>query len=198
MDPAWRQGSTRHGQKLPLPHSLTLFNLTKIPENSKLLFIFFGLLFTHCSPQFCNIQLVVTVLSHRCNSRTDLGEAKVESRAPSKTRPHQAALLLDTLHSQPGSQPHQCVGGNTVQLATEVSMHAPIHHKEWLERNGTRTSQPVKPSPNPDDAGPIVHRFMGLPVAASCNTARDQTWICSDASSTVTQFLRPLRHSGGP
>ena len=62
-------------------------------------------------PQFCVIQLVVvTVLSHRCKSRADSGEAKVESHVPI----HQAALLLDT------SQPHQCVGGNTVHL---VSVH---------------------------------------------------------------------------
>ena len=54
--------------------------------------------------QFLDIQLVVTVLSHRCNTRTDWGEAKVESHA----------TLL-----------HQCDGGNTVQLATEVSVHRP-------------------------------------------------------------------------
>jgi hypothetical protein len=57
-------------------------------------FFFWGVLFTPYI--FCDIQLVVTVLSHRCNSRTDLGEAKVESHASSETRPRQAALL-DTL-----------------------------------------------------------------------------------------------------
>ena len=129
--------------------------------------------------------LLITVLSHCCNFRADSGEAKVESHASSEMRPHQATLLLDTLLAYPGSQPYQCVGGNTVQLATEVSVHAPGHHKESLERNGTRTSQPTKPSPNPDDAGPIVHCLMGLPVAAGCDTARDQTQICSDASSTA-------------
>ena len=36
-------------------------------------------------------------------------------------------------------------------------------HTESLERNGTRTSWPAKPSPNPDDAGPIAHHLMGLP-----------------------------------
>uniref|UniRef100_A0A673ZPL9 phosphatidylinositol-3,4,5-trisphosphate 5-phosphatase n=1 Tax=Salmo trutta TaxID=8032 RepID=A0A673ZPL9_SALTR len=36
--------------------------------------------FTPFSPQFRGIQLVVTVLSRRCNSRTDSGVAKVESR----------------------------------------------------------------------------------------------------------------------
>ena len=37
---------------------------------------------------------------------------------------------------------------------------------------------------------------MGLPITSGCDTARDRTWICSDASSTVMQCLRPLRHSG--
>ena len=67
--------------------------------------------------------LVVTILSHRYNSRTGSGETKVESHASSETQPNQAALLLNTVPIQPGSQPHQCVGGNTVHLATLVSVH---------------------------------------------------------------------------
>ena len=42
-------------------------------------------------------KLVVIVWSNRCNSRTDSGEAKVESRASSETQPNQASLLLDTM-----------------------------------------------------------------------------------------------------
>uniref|UniRef100_A0A673XUI6 Transposase Tc1-like domain-containing protein n=1 Tax=Salmo trutta TaxID=8032 RepID=A0A673XUI6_SALTR len=49
-----------------------------------------------------------------------------------------------------------------------------------------------------DDAGPIVHRPMGLPVTAGYDTAWDQTQVCRDASSTVMQCLRSLRHSEGP
>ena len=64
--------------------------------------------------------------------------------------------------------------------------------------NGTRTSRPAKPSPNPDEAGPIMRRLMGLPVVAFCDTARDQTRVCSDSSSTAMQCLRQLRHLGGP
>ena len=60
-------------------------------------FYLFIATFTHFSPQFHDIQLVVTVLSHRCNSHMDSGEAKVESRASSETQPNQAALLLDTM-----------------------------------------------------------------------------------------------------
>ena len=50
-------------------------------------------LFTH----FRVIQLVVTALSYRCSSRTDSGEAKVESRASSETEPSQVTLLLNTM-----------------------------------------------------------------------------------------------------
>ena len=68
--------------------------------------------------------------------------------------------------------------------------------QESLVRDGTRTSLPTKPSPNPDNAGQIVHCLMGLPVVASCHTARDRTRICSDTPSTAVP--RPLCHSGGP
>ena len=66
-----------------------------------------------------------------------------------------------------------------------------------LECEGTRTTQQATPSPNLDEAGPIVLRLMGLLVAANCDTAQYWTRICSDASSTVMQCLRPLCLSGG-
>ena len=40
--------------------------------------------------------------------------------------------------------------------------------------------------------------LMGLPVTASCDTAWARTQVCSGASGTVMQCLRPLHHSGGP
>uniref|UniRef100_A0A4W5NP36 Arrestin, beta 2a n=1 Tax=Hucho hucho TaxID=62062 RepID=A0A4W5NP36_9TELE len=43
------------------------------------------------------------------------------------------------------------------------------------------------PRPNPDDAGPMVRRPMGLPI---------RTRDCSNASCTEMQCLRPLHHSG--
>ena len=79
---------------------------------------------TPFSPQFRGVQLLVaTTLSNRYNSRTGSGETKLESHASSDTQPNQAALLLITARIQPGSQPHQSVGGNTVHLATLVSTH---------------------------------------------------------------------------
>ena len=50
--------------------------------------------------------------------------------------------------------------------------------------------------PNPDDAGPIIHRRMGILITARCDTAWSQTRDCSDTSCTEMQCLRPLRHSG--
>ena len=67
-------------------------------------------------------RLIVTVLSYRCNSHKDSGEAKVESRA------------------SPETKPHQCVGGNTVHLAPVLACTAPGPPQESLVHNGTRTS----------------------------------------------------------
>jgi hypothetical protein len=73
-------------------------------------------------------------------------------------------------------------------------MLAPSPPQESLVCDGTRTSLPAIPSPNPDDAGPIVCRPMGLPVTAA--TEPGQTRISSGTASTVMQGLRPLRPLG--
>ena len=52
------------------------------------------------------------------------------------------------------------------------------------------------PGQTPDDTGRIVHHTMGLAIMAGCDTAWKRTSVCSDASSTEIQSLRPLRHSG--
>ena len=103
---------------------LMLSGQKEVQTVSDTFFLFFYI-FTPFSPQFRGIQLflVATILSHRYSSRTGSGETKVESHASSDTQPNQAPLLLNTVRIQPGSQPHQCVGGNTVHLATLVSAH---------------------------------------------------------------------------
>ena len=69
---------------------LATLKIYQVRENMLLFYPLF-------SPQFRGIQLlVVTVLSHRYNSRTDAGEVKIESHASSETQPNQAALLLNT------------------------------------------------------------------------------------------------------
>ena len=55
---------------------------------------------------------------------------------------------------------------------------------------------PAKPSPKPDDTGPILRRPMGLPITAGCDTAWDWTRVCSEASSTEMQCFRTLLHLG--
>ena len=51
-------------------------------------------------------------------------------------------------------------------------------------------SQVKPPEPNPSlTAG---RRPTGLPITAGCDTARDRTQVCSDASSTVLQTAAPL------
>jgi hypothetical protein len=80
-------------------------------------------------------------------------------------------------------------GENTVQLTTEVSLQVPIPPQ------GVSRVQWAKWSPpNPDNTGSIVHHSMGLPVTTGCDTAWDQTLVCSNTSSTVMQCLRSLRH----
>jgi hypothetical protein len=56
-----------------------------------------------------------------------------------------------------------------------VSVHCPGPPQESLVHDETRISLLAKPSPNPDDAGPIVRLPMGLLVTAGCGRAWTQT-----------------------
>ena len=148
--------------------------------------------------QFRGIQLlVVTVLSHRYNSRTDFGEAKVESHASSETQPNQAALLLNTLRIQPGSQPHQCVGGNTVHLATWSLCTARGPLQKSLVRDEIRISLPAKPSLTRTTLG----QLCAAPWAARARPAAIEPGLeprlSGGTASIAMQFLSPLCHPGG-
>ena len=108
---------------MPVTSVFAAFLKSRHNSSQDHLFIYF-LFYTFFSPiSWYPIVVVATILSHRYNSRTGLGETKVESHASSDTQHNQAALLLNTVRIQPGSQPHQCAGGNTVHLATLVSAH---------------------------------------------------------------------------
>jgi hypothetical protein len=63
----------------------------------------------------------------------------------------------------------------------ESDCRLPARHKESLEGDEPSKAPSVKPSPNPDNSGPIVRRPMGVPIMAICNTAWDRTRVCSDA-----------------
>ena len=148
-----------------MPHKYVFMHLFLYHFSVSKAYIFF----TPFSPQFRGIQLlVVTILSHRYNSHTGSGETKVKSHASSEIQPHQAALLLNTASFQPGSQPHQCVGGNTVHLATLVSVHCT---RPATGVTGATTGQAL---PNPDNARLIVHRPTDLPVADGCDRAESR------------------------
>ena len=116
-----------------------------LPTISVLLYSDISYFFTPFSPQFRGIQLflVATILSHRYNSRTGLGETKVESHASSDTRPNQAALLLNTARFQPGSQPSE---ETPCTWQPWLARTAPGMPQESLVRDETRISLPANPS----------------------------------------------------
>ena len=181
-------------------HILYLCTLYSTRSSRYISFLFFYLsLYQFFSPQFRGIQLVVvTVLSHRCNSRTDSGEAKVESHASSETQPDLAALLLDTTHIQPGSQPHQCVGGNTVHLATWSACTAPSPPQELLVCDETRISLLAKPSLTRTTLGQLcVAPRTSRSWPAATEPGREPR-VSGGTASAAMQCLRPLWHPGGP
>ncbi|XP_071187506.1 uncharacterized protein [Salvelinus alpinus] len=73
------------------------------------------------------------------------GLGRDEGREPCVLR-NTTQLLLNTARIQPGSQPHHCVRGNTVHLATWSACTAPGPPQESLVRDETRISLPAKPS----------------------------------------------------
>ena len=97
-------------------------------------------------------------------------EAKVESHVSSNpTRPH---CFLTQCPLNPEASHTNVLAETLCTLATVSSFTAP---QEPLERDGMKTSLPAKPSPNPDDAGPIVRHPTGIPVAAGWDRAWTQT-----------------------
>ena len=87
----------------------------------------------------------------------------------------------------------QCVGGNTVQLATEVSVHAPGPPQGVARVRWDKDILASQTFPNPDDAGPNESPGLGrLRHSLGSNS------VCSDASSATMKCLRSLRHLGGP
>ena len=151
------------------------------------------------SPQVHGIQLfVVCILSHRYTSLTDSGETKVESHASSETQPNQAALLLNTACIKPGSQPHQCVAGNTVHLATWLACIAPGPPHESLVRDETRKSLPAKPSLTRTTLGQLcVAPWTSRSQPAATEPGLEHR-VSGGTASTEMQCLRHLRHLGGP
>jgi hypothetical protein len=85
-----------------------------------------------------------------------------------------------------------------VHLATWLARTVPGLPQESLVRDETRISLPGQALPNPDDARPIVHRPMDLPVAAAVTEPGREPRVSGGTASTAMQCRRPLRHPGGP
>ena len=122
-------------------------------------------------------------------------EPCIESHASSETQPNQATLLLNTARLQPGSQPHQCVGGNTVHLVTWLACTAPGPPQELLVRDETRISLPAKPSLTRTTLG----QLCVAPWTSRSRSAATEPGLEPRVSGgTAMQCPRPLRHPGGP
>ena len=136
--------------------------------------------------------LVVTILSHCYNSRTGSGETKVESHAcvlRNTTQPQP-----NTARIQPGSQPHQCVGGNTVYLATWLACIAPGLP---LVRDETRRSLPAKPSITRTTLGQLCVAPWTSRSQPAATEPGLKPRVSGGTASAAMQCLRPLRHPGG-
>ena len=110
---------------------------------------------------------------------------QVESHASSDTQPNQAALLFNTARIQPGSQTHQCVGGNTVHLATLVRAHCSRPPQESLVCD--ETPLPAKPSLTRTTLGQLCS-----PIAPVTTEPGHEPRV-----SAAVQRPYPLRHPGG-
>ena len=151
--------------------------------------------FTFFVPNFVVSNWQQLVFSHRCNSRADSGEAKVESHASSETQPNLAALLFDTMHIQPGSQPHQCVGGNTVHLATWAECTASSPTQESLVCDETRISLPARPSLTRTALGQLCAAPWASRARPAAWTRTQNLWWHSQHCDAVPQTTAPPRRT---
>ena len=109
---------------------------------------------------------------------------------PTKRTPNTARI-------QPGSQPHQCVGGNTVHLATWLACTAPSPPQESLVRDETRISVPAKPSLTRSTLGQLCVAPRTSPSRTAATEPGHEPRVSGGTASTTMQCPRPLRHPGG-
>jgi hypothetical protein len=132
------------------------------------------------------------------SSRTDSGEAEAESHASSEIQPKLAALLLvDTTHIQPGSQLHQCVGGNTIHLATWSACTASGPPQESLVCD-EGIFLPVKPSLTRMTLSQLCVAPWSSRSWPAATEPGFEPRISGGTASATMQYLRPLRHPGVP
>ena len=117
---------------------------------------------------------------------------------PPKHNPTKQRCFFNTAHIQPGSQPHQCVRGNTVHLATWLACTAPGPPQESLVRDETRISLLAKPSlPRPPLGQLCVAPWTSRSWPAATEPGHEPT-VSGGKVSTAMQCPRPLCHPGGP
>ncbi|KAK6319742.1 hypothetical protein J4Q44_G00109530, partial [Coregonus suidteri] len=72
------------------------------------------------------------------------------------------------------------------------------HYVEGHRDNGPPQQRPTKTTENVLVSTVLSHRCNSLTDSVKVEShASSETWICSEASSTAMQCLRPLHHSGG-
>jgi hypothetical protein len=119
-------------------------------------------------------------------------ELGIKSRESPEARPNQAALLLDTMPTYRKPVAPMCQGKHNTPC-DRVSVHSARLATGIASAQWDKTFLPAKPSPNPDDAGPIVHRLMGVLVAG-------RAWTQTHKSLVAQLALRcgALDHCGRP
>jgi hypothetical protein len=160
-------------------HLLTVWYITLFLN---VIYLFILILF---SPQ-----LVVTVLSHRCNFRMDSGEAKVESRASSKHNPTKTHCF------NPEASLTKCVVENTVHLATATkSLVAQLAlwcsaldhcttREAWYHSRRRKKTFRQKPSPSRNVEGwEISHYCCYWPVQHAIHIL--PLWVISPPAETA-------------
>ena len=151
----------------------TIVNTTNLPQTVKII----------NPPQFPDIQLVVTVFSHCCNSRTDSGEAKARAMRPPR---HNAAKHCFLTHFSLNPEANR----------TNVSEETPYR---WRPKLTCR--RPAQEIPN----APLTRTTLGQLWTASW-VSRSQPAVTQDGikpgyvvtPQALMLCLRPLRHSGIP
>jgi hypothetical protein len=96
----------------------------------------------------------ISILSHCCNSPTDSGEAKVES-CILKNMTH-LTTLLNTRQLNPEASRTNLSEQTLFNWRPGSPCRHLACHKESLGHEEPSKAASVKPSPNPDNAGPIV------------------------------------------
>ena len=111
---------------------------------------------------FFSLNFMITNLSHRCNSPTGSGEMKVGSCVLRNMTRQTAVLNSRSLN--PEASRTNVSEETAFNWPPKSAFRHPAHHKKLLEHDEPNKVPRAKPSPNPDDAEPIVWDSRSRPV----------------------------------